>query len=533
MRNSYPKLVYIFLFILIPSLAYSQDGYDKNDALDIKHYNFQLTLSDQSDNIEGIATIRYILLHPQPSISLDLVQKNGSSGMTIQSATYQGKLLTAKQQNNKIVINTEGQSINTPHEIIIKYSGTPSDGLVISKNKYGDRTFFGDNWPNRAHHWLPSVDHPSDKATVTFTVIAPSHYMVIGTGRKIEESYLNEDTKMTIWGTSAEVATKVMVIGAADFATYVNGTYKNIPIESWVYRQNRNEGFSDYQYAVSVLDYFDSHIGPYSYEKLANVQSKTRYGGMENASNIFYFEGSVNGKGDHEDLIAHEVAHQWFGNSVSEKNWHHVWLSEGFATYFTHLYLEHTYGVETLKTRMENDRNTIIEFSKKRFTPILDSLEMDYMTKLNSNSYQKGGFVLHMLRRKIGDEAFWGGIRNYYRDFQNSNALTSNFQHYMEIASNSDLTSFFNQWIKTAGHPQIQSKWEYSTKSKSIAVTITQKQEVPFNFPLEMLISNENSTQKFTLNISKKSETFTLSVPFKVTQLELDPDVNLLFEIVK
>ena len=133
-----------------------------------------------------------------------------------------------------------------------------------------------------------------------------------------------------------------MVIGVSPFAVQEMLSKSGIPLSSWVYPQNSEEGFFDYSIATRPLDFFESYIAPYPYSKLANVQSKTVYGGMENASCIFYHERTVTGKQDHEILITHEMAHQWFGDAVSELNWHHIWLSEGFATYLTDLYIEQT-----------------------------------------------------------------------------------------------------------------------------------------------------------------------------------------------
>jgi aminopeptidase N len=151
------------------------------------------------------------------------------------------------------------------------------------------------------------------------------------------------------------------------------------------------------------LPWLEKHIAPYPYKKLANVQSKTIFGGMENANAIFYFENSVTDTGI-EALMTHEIAHQWFGNSASEKDWSHLWLSEGFATYMTHLYLEEKYGEDSFNNRREADREKVIAFSKTRNTPVSDtSASNNLMQLLNANSYQKGGWVLHMLRRKVGD----------------------------------------------------------------------------------------------------------------------------------
>src|SRR5207249_666261 len=126
---------------------------------------------------------------------------------------------------------------------------------------------------------------------------------------------------------------------------------KNIPVSAWVYPQDSAKGFYDYALATEILKFYANYIAPYPYKKLANVQSKTIFGGMENASAIFYAENSVNGERTSEDLLAHEIAHQWFGDMASETSFEHLWLSEGFATYFTDLYFEKKYGKEAMVTR--------------------------------------------------------------------------------------------------------------------------------------------------------------------------------------
>ncbi|MDL5050110.1 hypothetical protein QQ054_29310 [Oscillatoria amoena NRMC-F 0135] len=179
-----------------------------------------------------------------------------------------------KSNRLKILLPAEVPAGNEIH-FTINYSGIPQDGLIISKNKFGDRTFFGDNWPDRARNWLPAIDHPYDKAKVEFIVVAPPHYDVIANGIQLEQSFLNNKQKLTHWREEVDIPTKVMVIGVARFTIRREGTVGTIPVESWVYPQNKDEGFTDYQPAVKVLDFFTRFIGPYPYEKLANVQSTT------------------------------------------------------------------------------------------------------------------------------------------------------------------------------------------------------------------------------------------------------------------
>ena len=523
--------------LLVPSIGYSiQYSYPLNDDIDIQHYTFLLELNDSTNVIAGKATLTALFKKQVSVFRLDLAtQDHTGTGMHVSSVLLNGESLSFHHQQDGLLITLNAPvSVNEKLSVEIHYQGIPRDGLIIGKNKYNDRTFFGDNWPNRAHQWLPTIDHPSDKAGVDFIVIAPPHYEVIANGIRLEESVLNSKQKLTHWREVADIPTKVMVIGAARFAIQRVGLVNNIEVESWVYPQNRLEGFYDYAIATKVLDFFNSHVGPYAYKKLANVQSKTRYGGMENASNIFYYENSVTGKGVIENLVAHEVAHQWFGNSASEKDWHHVWLSEGFATYFTHLYNEFIYGRDKRAAAMAEDRTSVIKFFRESPQPVVfTELPPDLMKILNDNSYQKGAWVLHMLRQMTGDQHFWAGIREYYRQYQNSNASTADFQSVMEEVSGKDLDQFFKQWLYNAGHPVLEASWTYDSKAKKVSITFVQTQKNQlFDFPLEIGITVPNQTlpRMETVHLNKESQKFSFSVDTRPTRIDLDPFTNLLFE---
>ena len=335
----------------------------------------------------------------------------------------------------------------------IYYKGIPPDGLIISNNKYGVRTFFGDNWPNRAHNWLPCNDHLSDKATVDFFVTAPDQYEAISNGEKVEETSLPDHLKMTHWKEKAPLPTKVMVIGVTRFAINHVGNVDCIPVSSWVYPPDRDSGFVHFAIAKNILRWYIHHIGPYAFEKLANVQSTTIFGGMENAGCIFYFEKSVVSKGI-ESLMAHEIAHQWFGDNVTEQDWPHLWLSEGFATYMTDLYLENKYGEDSLKSLLRAQRKEVIDYSKKHQTPVVDTSESHHLMRLlNDNSYQKGAWVLHMLRKKLGDSLFWKSIRTYYNTYYGGNASTTDLEHIFEKVSNQNLETFLNNGFLRPANP--------------------------------------------------------------------------------
>ncbi|MGD8329690.1 MAG: M1 family metallopeptidase [Acidobacteriota bacterium] len=535
MRNVIAALLTLSLFL---APAASADDYPRNWDVDVLHYRFQLTLSDSSNEISGEAAITVRFARAGISeIAFDLIGHDAgeATGMEVLEVTRDGQPVSHTHIDGRLRIHLANPSLQEERRTYtVSYRGVPGDGLIIDATMFGDRSFFGDNWPNRARHWLPTVDHVSDKATVEWIVVAPGHYQVVANGSLLEVSDLGNGMRRTHWASHAPLATKVMVLGAARFAVQHVGSIDGVPLQSWVYPQNRDAGFYDYAVAERVLRFFDAHIGPFPYAKLANVQSKTRYGGMENASNIFYSERSVNGARGSEGTVAHEIAHQWFGDAVTEKDWHHLWLSEGFATYFTQLYNEFIYGRDRMVRGMQGARATVVGFyeANPELALIAEQLH-DPNRMLNRNAYQKGAWVLHMLRHQIGDDAFWAGIRAYYVEFRDGNALTEDFQRVMEEASGQDLQWFFDQWAHVPGHPLLSGTWSFDAGSGTVTVSLSQEPRngYVFRFPLDIGIRTDGSaTRVETVQVEAQEQTFSLAVDGAPSELILDPDTWLLFE---
>ena len=533
------KLIFFFL-LLINSCVVSADNYPKNQNIDILHYKFELCLFDTTNSIKGKTemTIRF-LTDSVNAFTLDLIGRktiSDSFGMCVQSIFEDSTAVEFRHEENRVNISTASPTKGNEIRLYtIKYAGLPEDGLVISKNKYGDRTFFGDNWPDRARYWLPTIDHPSDKAVCEFVIKAPSHYQVVANGTLTEITNISKHTTQTIWRSQAPLPTKVMVIGVARFAVQYLGDSCNIPVQSWVYPQDKYPGFYDFEQAVTIVPIFEDCIGTFPYAKLANVQSKTRYGGMENASAIFYSERAVRGNRRNEGLLAHEIAHQWFGDAVSEADWHHVWLSEGFATYFTHIYNEYKYGTDRLRRDLERDRQRIISYYERNpSAAVVDTSIMPLTRLLNTNSYQKGSWVLHMLRYEIGEEMFWQSIRDYYEIHKHTSITTDDFKRVVESICQRELLWFFDQWIYRPGHPKLVGRWKYNKKMKNISLVIKQdlNNTIPFRFPLEIGLQSEGDTFSNieVLYIDEAQEMFSISVEKKPINIILDPHTWLLFE---
>jgi aminopeptidase N len=518
-------LTLLLSFFLFNALAQSN--------IDVLHYHFNVGVTDDNDSIYGVAIIRFVVKEKKPELQFDLTSLNKTGkGMLATVVGYRIDYATPpafRQEKDKLII-ASGFNKGDTAEVIINYQGIPADGLIISKNKYGHRTFFSDNWPNRAHNWLPCIDDPADKASVNFTVSAPSHYSVISNGIMVYQTNMPDNKKLTEWKEDVPLPTKVMVIGVAEFSVDTTGIVNGVPVTSWVFPENKRDGFHDYLEAKDILSFLTNYIGPYPYKKLANIQSKTIFGGMENASAIFYFENSVTGEGKDESLMAHEIAHQWFGDMATEKSFSHLWLSEGFATYLAHIFIESKYGKDSLNKEMKTDRKEVIEFSKTSDHPVVDPV-LPFMELLNANSYQKGGWVLHMLRRQLGDSVFHTIIRNYYNAYAGKNADTKDFQKICETVSGKNLEIFFQQWLYTPGQPKLEVRWSYSEKDKSILLTIKQLQKNSFEFPLDIQIKGSSGKSVLqTLSVTKQTQQFTIPAKEKPAQILLDPGISLLFE---
>jgi aminopeptidase N len=262
------------------------------------------------------------------------------------------------------------------------------------------------------------------------------------------------------------------------------------------------------------------------------VQSDASGGGMEAASAIMYNSTSVTGTRSvrWRNVVIHELAHQWFGDAVTERDWDDVWLSEGFATYFTLLYIEHAYGHDEFVAGLRTARQTLLDYDAK--TPgvrvVHDNLAD--MAKVTSPiTYQKGAWVLHMLRARMGDDRFWAGIREYYAQYRNGNASTTDFRHVMERAAGEDLGVFFQQWLYRAGVPRLSGTWRWEAASHQVVVDLTQTQPDLYSLSIEVGITQANgSTRVERADLSARTGHFTFAASEQPASVVLDPNVRLL-----
>jgi aminopeptidase N len=365
----------------------------------------------------------------------------------------------------------------------VAYDGEPTDGLIIGTDSAGRWMAFGDNFPNRARHWLPTVDRPSQKAKVAWEINAPDDRTVVANGFPDGMRRIPGGRVVTKWTEDRAIPTYDMVIAVAPLVmTDLGKTACGFAegggcVPQMVYTAPEQAKYMPGAFARAgdIVAFYSRTIGPYPYEKLAHVQSTTRYGGMENASAIFYYDRAFRrANGIDDGLIAHETAHMWFGNSVTEREWAHLWLSEGFATFFAALWAQHARGDTAYAAEMVRNRNAVVASPISAQHAVIDSIETDPNKLLNANSYQKGGVVLHTLRAELGDSAFFGGIRRYYAEHAHANALTQDLQRAMEASSGRSLGWFFDQWLRRPGWAEVQTSWTWDQQTGRVTLTVEQ-----------------------------------------------------------
>lgn len=452
-------------------------------APDVVAYAFQIVLPDTGNVIAARATVEFRRPAGAPdTLVLDLV------GMTVDSVGTRVNdpripepyaWLHYAYDDTLLDVALPAARGDAPGNVVVFYHGAPSDGLLIEQDARGRRSVFADDWPERARYWLPTVDSPADKARVTWLVNAPAGWRVIANGVLTQTGASADGT--TWWGYEEHhpIPTYTMVVGAGAMtvsrhppAVWEGDT---VPIEVWA--EPEDSAFADsvpFRRVTEIVETLQRLVGPFPYEKLAHVESSTRYGGMENASAIFYAERGYVSRRMSESVVRHETSHQWFGDAVTERDFHHLWLSEGFATYFDLVVGAALDGDSVLARGMRGlarsyFRSTVVD------RPVLDTTVTRLTDLLDANSYQKGAWVLHMLRGVVGDSTFFAGIRDYYRTFRDSSVLSSDFQRVMERASGRPLDWFFDEWLRQPGYPQLEVAWR-AEGAKGVALDVRQAQ---------------------------------------------------------
>ena len=503
-----------------------------------EHYLVNITLNDNLSEITSASTrVTVKILKPTRVIDLDF------GDLTVDEVTLASRSLKFSHESGKLFINMPGTVLpDESFALTINYHGKPKDGLILSKDKDDHPTAVGDNWPNRVHHWIPSFDHPSAKATVTFIITAPAGQEVVANG-KLDHVETNASGQRTwTYSEGVPIPPYCMIIAVGQFANIESEQRAVTPLSYYVPLSERELAVKGFAPGAPALEFFTQNIARYPYEKLALIVGSTRFGGMENSSAIVFTStlfsrqaragmskrfgipaGNVN-------VIAHEIAHQWFGDSVTESTWSDLWLSEGFATYFAGLFIQRYEGEETFQQYMKDASRKVFDYEKEHRTPIFDRDTENLMDLLNPNSYEKGAWVLHMLRASLGDATFYKGIQTYYTTYTPRNASTEDLRLAFEKVSGRNLRGFFARWVYDSGHPQYELAW-YWLGQREVRMVLTQRQTGnAFADSVPVTIMTASGKREVVLKPTGKLFIERVPLKEKPIRVEIDPRNVLLDE---
>ncbi|HEX8458547.1 MAG TPA: M1 family metallopeptidase [Pyrinomonadaceae bacterium] len=557
-RRRQPSYVPALLLLLVFALCSVATFAERRERLIQNwrplHYDVTLTFNDALDELARAETKLDVLVLRDNLSVIDL----DFGALAIDSLTVGTRAARYERQGERLNVSLPRPARRGERlRLSVVYHGRPADGLILTNDKDGHPSATGDNWPNRVHHWIPSLDHPSAKATVRFNVTAPRRATVVAGGRLDARRANSNATQTWTFTEGAPVPPYCMVVAVGEFATIQPGVLlptPHVPVSYYVPPSEQKFAMTGFGAAIPSLKYFSRTIAPFPYTKLAHIVGATRFGGMENSGAIIYartlfdarepapLSTRFNVRRGLVEIVAHETAHQWFGDAVTPATWSDLWLSEGFATYYAGLFVEHAEGRDAFRDYMRRKAKEYLKYEATRNAPIHDRETEDLNELLNANNYQKGAWVLHMLRAELGDAAFFRGVRAYYSAHLHRTATTEDLRVAFERASGRSLREFFKRWVYATGHPRYEVTWTWKeeptrTNPHAGLLTIRLKQtqaddggHFPNAIPVEIITPAGTLRRKFTPTARELASFNKLSAP--PTDVRIDPDETILKELI-
>ncbi len=500
------------------------------DNYDLKYHRLELaTEVDPNDpSISGIITSYFEALSPMNTIIFDL-----QSNMNVSDVTQRGVSLNYTQNaNNELIITLPNtQNIGVLDSISVTYNGTPEptgfDSFEVTTHN-GTPVMWTLSEPYGARTWWPCKQDLNDKIdSVDIYITHPSQYKAASNGL-LKSEVVTATHTTTRWKHKYPIPAYLIAIAVTNYSVYTdyvaNGDFD---IVNYVYPEDLVTAQLGTAITPQIMDIFGQLFEPYPYadEKYGHAQFGWG-GGMEHTTMSFMGNFSRN-------LIAHELAHQWFGNKITCGSWEDIWLNEGFATYLTALVTENIDGQEAFKNWREYATNTITNNSDG--SVYVDDVTDVFRIFNGRLSYRKGAMLLHMLRYKLGDANFFDSLKNYLADpnLAFSYANTIDLQSHLEMVSNEDLTEFFNDWFMGQGHPSFTVNWNYDAVTQRINFIVFQTQSHNsvsfFETPLPIKVyDSEGNEQIIRLELTQDGQYFSEPIGFTVTNIAIDPDFQII-----
>ena len=502
---------------------------------DLQYVRLELDLDPTQQYISGTVTSHFKMLQNSQNIYFDF-----ADNLTISNVKYHGQNLTFQQLNtDEIKINFPATlTAQTTDSLSITYNGIPSTAesafVATTTPILGDPILATLSEPFGAKQWWPTKQSMNDKVEkMDIKISTPSQYTVGSNGKLMSETILGNGKKLTYWQTNYPIPAYLFALGISNYVkmnSTITTTHSSFPFLNYIYPAWANSDIQpNLDWTSSSMQTFEDHFGlyPYRNEKYGHMQFNWG-GGMEHATMT-----SMGSFG--QSLIAHELAHQWFGDKLTCGAWNDIWLNEGFATMGEYLVFEK------------------LLMTPSQFQSYLQS-EMDYITSdpkgsvyipdsdLNSNrifngrlTYTKGGYVLRMIKWMLGDDQFYAMLKAYQNNpaFTYNYVKTNDFRDFLSTYTGRDFTDFFNDWIYGEGYPSYQIKWNQNTASKKLTFQVGQTRSNAsvsfFELPLPIRVSGSSGqTAYLVLNHTSNNQYFTQDVNFVVTNVNFNYDKQII-----
>ncbi|NMB80349.1 MAG: M1 family metallopeptidase [Ignavibacteria bacterium] len=502
-------------------------------SLDVLHYKISIELLPDEKKIKGDVTLTIKVVNPDENV----LSLNFYDNLKINSAFIGSKKVKYDRSETNISIYPDEKLLDT---ILVRliYEGEPKSlgfGSFNFDEINGKKLIYTLNEPIFASTWFPCVDRPDDKALADIYITNDSSFVSLSNGKLIG-STINGNKKTFHWKTYYPISTYLIALYSGYYKSYsqkyISISKDTVDLFCYALPDKFEDAVRDFKGHERYLKTFEEIFGfyPFPKEKYSVAQFNWVYGAMEHQTITGIGTDFISGMKLFQDMIIHELAHQWWGNAVGPKTWKDIWLNEGFSTYSEALYWEKQSGYDALKTTLTGkfgtfNNGTLYNPDKNLFSTLV---------------YDKGAWVLHMLRKEVGDTTFFKIIRNYYDRFKYKNASTKDFQTIAEEFSRKNLSDFFNQWV-FKGVGIIEANFQYKTEKinngfkTEIKLKQLQNGYDIYKFPIDIKFVYENDSETKEFYVTKREESFTFESMKKPLEIILDPDKWLLanFEINK
>src|SRR3989339_646504 len=465
-------------------------------------------------------------------LDLDL---NFYDNLTIKELTLNSLSARFENEGTRLSVFIEGSRIDT-FKLKVIYEGTPKrTGLsaFVFGEINGMSAVYNLNEPSYASAWFPCNDIPSDKVLLDMRITNDSSQTSVSNGVLVSKE-LNRDRMTYHWKTYYPISTYLICLYSSTYAEfgdkYISATGDTMPIQYYVFPNHLEEAKIDFKDTPKMIEFFAKTFGEYPFlkEKYGIAEFLWQMGAMEHQTITGIGSSFIGGKNFFEDVYVHELAHHWWGNAVGPASWKDIWLNEGFSTYSEALYAESKSGNEALQSKM------LSKFSDEFSSILYDPGKNLFGTTV----YDKGAWVLHILRWEVGDSIFFDILKTYFEMYKYRSASTSDFIRVCENLSKRDLSKFFNQWVYS-GNENIQLDYKWIIKKDSnhknlIILHLIQKQEKypVFEFKLEVMLEYDNQKSFSKIySVDKREKRIEIILDERPNQLILDPDNWLLANI--